>query len=96
MSLNKSRVARRRPQRMTWENTVKALTIIPGAKDSLELTEMDEPEPAEGQVLIETLAVGLCGTDIEIISGQYGEAPAGAPFLVLGHENLGRVLEAPD
>lgn len=74
---------------------MRALTVIPGVKDSLKLRDMAEPEPAEGQVLIETLAVGLCGTDIEIISGEYGEAPQGAPFLVLGHENLGRVLEAP-
>lgn len=74
---------------------MKALTVIPGVKDSLELRDMPEPEPAEGQVLVETLAVGLCGTDEEIISGEYGEAPEGAPFLVLGHENLGRVLEAP-
>jgi threonine dehydrogenase-like Zn-dependent dehydrogenase len=78
-----------------WEETVKALTVIPGTKDSLQLRDVAEPERAEGQVLVETLAVGLCGTDIEITAGEYGEAPDGAPFLVLGHENLGRVLEAP-
>ena len=74
---------------------MKALTVIPGVKDALEVRDMPEPEPAEGQVLVETLAVGRCGTDAETISGEYGEAPEGAPFLVLGHENLGRVLEAP-
>jgi threonine dehydrogenase-like Zn-dependent dehydrogenase len=74
---------------------MRALTVIPGARDSLRLRDVDEPEPAEGQVLVETLAVGLCGTDIEITAGEYGEAPEGSPFLVLGHENLGRVLEAP-
>jgi len=74
---------------------VKALTVTPGTKDSLRLADIPEPEPAEGQVLVETLAVGLCGTDIEITAGEYGEAPEGSPFLVLGHENLGRVLEAP-
>ena len=41
------------------------------------------------------LTVGLCGTDAEIVSGGYGQAPPGADRLVLGHENLGRVLEAP-
>jgi len=45
--------------------------------------------------LVESLAVGLCGTDREIVAGEYGQAPAGESFLVLGHENLGRVLEAP-
>lgn len=77
---------------------MKALTVIPGVKDSLELRNMAEPKPAEGRILVETLAVGLCGTDVEIISGEYGEygeAPDGAPFLILGHENPGRVLEAP-
>jgi threonine dehydrogenase-like Zn-dependent dehydrogenase len=40
--------------------------------------------------------VGLCGTDVEIIAGEFGAAPPGQDYLVLGHENLGRVVEAPD
>ncbi len=75
---------------------MRALTVVPGDKDSFRLRDIAEPEPAEGQVLVETLSVGLCGTDLEINAGEYGEAPPGASFLVLGHENLGRVLEAPD
>jgi threonine dehydrogenase-like Zn-dependent dehydrogenase len=39
--------------------------------------------------------VGVCGTDVEIVAGEYGEAPPGADRLVLGHESLGRVREAP-
>ena len=39
--------------------------------------------------------MGLCGTDVEIVAAEYGEAPQGEDFLVLGHENLGRVLDAP-
>ena len=46
-------------------------------------------------MLVQTLAVGVCGTDREIAAGEYGEAPAGEPHLVLGHESLGRVLSAP-
>lgn len=46
-------------------------------------------------MLVQGLQVGLCGTDAEIVSGGYGEAPPGVDLLVLGHENLGRVLEAP-
>src|SRR6478735_8120158 len=49
----------------------------------------------QGPVLVEGLAVGLCGTDTEIIAAEYGEAPPGQDYLVLGHENLGRVREAP-
>ncbi|RAX17056.1 theronine dehydrogenase [Pseudarthrobacter sp. AG30] len=75
---------------------MKALTVIPGSVDSMELREIAEPATAEGSVLVETLAIGLCGTDIEITAGEYGEAPEGSPYLVLGHENLGRVLEAPE
>jgi threonine dehydrogenase-like Zn-dependent dehydrogenase len=39
--------------------------------------------------------VGVCGTDREIAAGEYGWAPPGATRLVIGHESLGRVLEAP-
>lgn len=46
-------------------------------------------------VLVETIAVGVCGTDVEIIEGKYGWAPQGKTRLILGHESLGRVLE-PD
>lgn len=74
---------------------MRALTVVPGKKDSLALLELPEPDPAEGSVLVEALAVGLCGTDVEIVSGLYGQAPAGHDVLVLGHENLGRVKDAP-
>jgi len=47
-------------------------------------------------MLVEAIALGVCGTDREIIAGDYGEAPDGEPRLILGHESLGRVLEAPD
>jgi threonine dehydrogenase-like Zn-dependent dehydrogenase len=74
---------------------VRALTVQPGVKDSLALSTFSEPDASEGSVLVEGLAVGLCGTDIEIVSGAYGQAPPGHQLLVLGHENIGRVREAP-
>lgn len=46
-------------------------------------------------MLVDGLAVGLCGTDMEIIDGKYGQAPPGCEYLILGHENLGRVAQAP-
>lgn len=42
------------------------------------------------------MAIGVCGTDLEIISGAYGEAPDGEDHLIIGHESLGRVLDAAD
>lgn len=72
-----------------------ALALCPGRPDSLALHDLPEPEPDDGLVLVEGLQVGLCGTDMEIVSGQYGQAPEGSELLVLGHENLGRVLQAP-
>ena len=75
---------------------MRAVTVIPGVAGSLRLLD-DYPEPAteEGSILVEALAVGICGTDIEIIEGLYGEAPPGTDHLVLGHESLGRVVEDP-
>ena len=74
---------------------MKALTVVPGTAGSAELSEVDEPPASDGPVLVETMAVGVCGTDLEILSGQYGWAPPGRQRLVLGHESLGRVVEAP-
>ena len=47
-------------------------------------------------MLVQTSAVGICGTDREIVAGEYGEAPPGADHLVIGHESIGHVLDAPD
>jgi glucose 1-dehydrogenase len=74
---------------------MKALTVIPLKAGTAELSDIGEPPLSDGPVLVETLAVGICGTDIEILSGDYGWAPPGEERLVLGHESLGRVLEAP-
>jgi threonine dehydrogenase-like Zn-dependent dehydrogenase len=45
--------------------------------------------------VVRTLALGICGTDREIVSGAYGEAPPGSDRLVLGHESFGEVIAAP-
>ena len=74
---------------------MKALTVIPLTKGRPGSTTSTSRPRADGPVLVETLAVGVCGTDVEIISGAYGWAPPGHERLVLGHESLGRVLEAP-
>ena len=75
---------------------MRAITVHPQHPNSIELREVGEPPETEGALLAEALVLGVCGTDREIIAGEYGEAPDGHARLILGHESLGRVLEAPD
>jgi threonine dehydrogenase-like Zn-dependent dehydrogenase len=74
---------------------MKGITVRPGTRGSARLDDLPDPAPSEGTVLVETIAVGVCGTDAEILDGAYGTAPEGRDRLVLGHESLGRVVEAP-
>ncbi|HTJ21163.1 MAG TPA: glucose 1-dehydrogenase [Gemmatimonadaceae bacterium] len=74
----------------------RAITIQPGTPDSLQLEEFRVPAATAGSVLIRGLLLGVCGTDREIIAGQYGTAPSGHARLILGHEALGCVEQAPD
>jgi glucose 1-dehydrogenase len=74
---------------------MKALTVLPGTADSLRLDDIAEPDPKEGSLLVRALALGICGTDREIVAAKYGSAPPGRDRLVLGHESLGRVEKAP-
>ncbi len=74
---------------------MKAITVEPHKPGSALLENIPEPDIRNGSVLVEAIAVGVCGTDIEIATGKYGWAPEGKTRLVLGHESLGRVLE-PD
>jgi glucose 1-dehydrogenase len=73
---------------------VRAITILPGTPKSARLEELPHLTGEGAAVLVRALALGVCGTDREIIEGQYGAAPAGRERLVLGHESLGRVEEA--
>jgi glucose 1-dehydrogenase len=72
---------------------MRAMTVIPGQPDSAELTELPDPQPGEGELLVEPLYLGVCGTDREILDGAHGEPPPGHERLVLGHELLGRVRD---
>ena len=74
---------------------MRAVTIVPGKAASQRLDEIAEPAQQQGSLLVRALAVGICGTDRELIDGDYGEAPPASERLVLGHESLGRVIEAP-
>lgn len=74
---------------------MKAITVEPKKPGTARLEDVPEPDAGIGSVLVEAVAVGVCGTDVEIVKGKYGWAPPGKTRLVLGHESLGRVIE-PD
>jgi threonine dehydrogenase-like Zn-dependent dehydrogenase len=74
---------------------LRAITILPGVAHSARLDNIPEPAADEGAILVRALALGVCGTDREIVAGDYGEAPPGQQRLVLGHESFGEVIEAP-
>jgi glucose 1-dehydrogenase len=74
---------------------MRAITVVPGHAGSVRLDDVPEPPADDGPVLVETLAIGVCGTDTEIVHGEYGAPPPGAERLILGHESLGRVVDAP-
>jgi glucose 1-dehydrogenase len=73
---------------------MRAITVIPGQQGSVALTDVPEPPEEDGPILVRAQAVGICGTDLEIINGEYGSAPPGQDRLIIGHESLGRVVEA--
>src|SRR3954463_1407341 len=55
---------------------------------SLALTELPDPEPGPGEILIEVAACGVCRTDLHIVDGELTEPKLP---LVLGHQIVGRV-----
>ena len=75
---------------------MRAITVVPGRANSAALTDIPDLPDDPRTLLVRTLAIGICGTDAEIVSGQYGWAPPGRERLVIGHESIGEVLDAPD
>lgn len=74
---------------------MRALSVLAGKADTLQVGDVPDPVPADGQLLVRGVSVGVCGTDREIAAGDYGAAPGGRDRLILGHESLGRVVTAP-
>jgi threonine dehydrogenase-like Zn-dependent dehydrogenase len=75
--------------------TIRALTVQPGHTGSARLDVLDDPRPDDRECIVETMLVGVCGTDREIAGGGYGAAPEGEDRLVIGHEAVGRIVHAP-
>ncbi|GIH09058.1 threonine dehydrogenase [Rhizocola hellebori] len=74
---------------------MQALMVTPRVANSAHLAEIPSPVPEDGWLLVRGVAIGVCGTDREIVAGDYGTPPPGHAHLVLGHESLGRVEQAP-
>ncbi|MGA9526020.1 MAG: glucose 1-dehydrogenase [Myxococcaceae bacterium] len=76
---------------------MKAITVFPGKRHTAHVDDVPKPrleDVPEGRgVLVKVLRVGLDGTDRDIDEGEYGAAPPGFDYLVLGHESFGVVEE---
>jgi glucose 1-dehydrogenase len=74
---------------------MKAISVYPGKPDSVHLAEAPKPSldqvPNGRGVLVKVLRVGVDGTDKEINAAEYGAAPPGFDYLIIGHEGFGRV-----
>src|SRR5215475_2480846 len=74
---------------------MKAISVFPGKAGSVHLANAPTPtleQVSNGRgVLVKVLRVGVDGTDKEINAAEYGAAPPGFEFLVIGHEGFGRV-----
>jgi glucose 1-dehydrogenase len=74
---------------------MKAIAVFPGKPNSVHLADLPKPSvddvPGGRGVLVRVLRVGVDGTDKEINAAEYGTAPDGYDFLVIGHEGFGQV-----
>jgi glucose 1-dehydrogenase len=76
---------------------MRGIAVTPRTRNSARLVDLPRPDldevPDGRGVEVKVLRVGIDGTDREINAGEYGAAPPGSDFLVLGHESFG-VVEA--
>lgn len=69
---------------------LRRLCSLEDHQSPLELMELPDPAPAQGEVLVKVLACGVCHTELDEIEGR--TPPAHLP-IVLGHQVIGRVEE---
>ena len=70
---------------------MRALVVTPGVANSTQLDELSDGPVPDDHIEAEPLLVGVCGTDVEIVTGAYGQPAVGSERLVLGHEAVARV-----
>lgn len=75
---------------------MRAIVVTPRERGSGRVAEVPDPKPQRGEVLVRVREVGLDGTDVEILEGEYGDAPPGDDYLIIGHESLGQVQEVAE
>ncbi|MEV6899637.1 alcohol dehydrogenase catalytic domain-containing protein [Amycolatopsis sp. NPDC051372] len=68
---------------------MRALRKLQPGEGHVELIEADRRVPGHGEVLLDILATGICGTDLHLVDGVH---PAQTP-VTLGHEFVGRIAE---
>ena len=72
---------------------MKAVAVFPGSRE-VKIVEHKAPRLSQpDQVMLRMLDIGICGTDREICSFEYGTPPWGYDYLVIGHEALAEVVE---
>ena len=65
---------------------MKALVMT--APWELAVEEIDDPQPGSGEVVVDIIATGICGSDFHGFTGETGRRRAGQ---IMGHETVGRV-----
>jgi glucose 1-dehydrogenase len=81
-------------ERSSLEEDMKAVAVFPGSRE-VKIIEQEDPRISQpDQVMLRLLDIGICGTDKEICTFEYGTPPPGDDYLVIGHEALAEVVAA--
>jgi glucose 1-dehydrogenase len=72
---------------------MKAVAVFPEARNVMVVDRAPPRLAAPDDVMLRMLDIGICGTDKEICSFEYGSPPPGQDHLVIGHEALGEVVQ---
>jgi L-iditol 2-dehydrogenase len=64
--------------------------LVYAGPERMEIRQMPEPVPGEGEVLLQVSAAGICGSDLH---GFLGHSERRKPGLVMGHETVATIRE---
>ncbi|HEY4854575.1 MAG TPA: glucose 1-dehydrogenase [Streptosporangiaceae bacterium] len=72
---------------------MKSVAVFPGSQE-VKIIEREFPQLSQpDQVTLRMLDIGICGTDKEICSFEYGTPPPGDDYLVIGHESVAEIVQ---